>query len=86
MPNSGSIYGSFNGSSANNFIFRIDWTVLQQDNANRKSKVKFSWNVQRKYSGQNTYKYPAPWSQTSDGSTDFGSINFDIRNTQTWKY
>jgi len=84
MPNSGSIYGSFNGSSANNFIFRIDWTVLQQDNANRKSKVKFSWNVQRKYSGQNTYKYPAPWSQTTDGSTDSGSINFDIRNTPTY--
>ena len=84
MPNSGSIYGSFNGSSANNFIFRIDWTVLQQDNANRKSKVRFSWNVQRKYSGQNTYKYPAPWSQTTDGSTDSGSINFDIRNTPTY--
>ena len=84
MPNSGSIYGSFNGSSANNFIFRIDWTVLQQDNASRKSKVKFSWNVQRKYSGQNTYKYPAPWSQTTDGSTDSGNINFDIRNTPTY--
>jgi len=84
MPNSGSIYGSFNGSSANNFIFRIDWTVLQQDNANRKSKVKFFWNVQRKYSGQNTYKYPAPWSQTTDGSTDSGSINFDIRSTPTY--
>lgn len=84
MPSSGSIYGSFNGSSANNFIFRIDWTVLQQDNANRKSKVRFSWNIQRKYSNQNTYKYPAPWSQTTDGSTDSGSVNFDIRNTATY--
>ena len=80
MASSGTVYGSFNGSSGGNFTFRAEWTVLSQDIAARTSSVRIKWIVTKTYAGQQTWKQTTPWRQTVDGSETSGTVFFDIRN------
>lgn len=81
MASSGTINGSWNGSSTASISLRVDWSVVSQDIANKTSKVKFKWIAQRSSSQRTTNKANAPWSQSTAGASSSGTVNFDIRNT-----
>lgn len=82
MARSGVLTGSFNGTDGNIFTLYCYWSIYgQQDIANRTSTVQLQWAVQKSNAAWKTYKQNAPWTQTVDGSTTSGTVNFDIRNT-----
>ena len=80
MAMSGSLSGSWSGSGSARLTLRLDWQILSQSIANNTSRVKFSLVATRTTTSQNTYKLPAPWSMTINGTSYSGSNNFDIRN------
>ena len=78
MATNGSIYGT---TQQKNLTFRVDWTLLSQDPATRTSRVKLRWICTRKSSQTITNKVNAAWSQSLDGSTTSGTVNFNVGNT-----
>ena len=74
------INGSFNGSNAQYLTFKCGWEVLSQDKANKTSTVQLRWIVTKTISNLGTFKSNAPWSQTVDGTTTSGSLNFNLGN------
>lgn len=80
MASSGSISGSFNGTSTNSISFRVDWKVTSQDTATRTSTVQFKYICRRSSTQRTTYKDDAPWSLSASGTVT-GTVDFDIRNT-----
>lgn len=77
MPSSGTLTGSFNGTSGSHFTLRCKWTVNSQDSANLTSNVTFVWAVRKDWSYR-TFKNPASCSQNIAGASASGSVNFDI--------
>ena len=77
MASSGTLTGSFGGSSGSHFTLVCNWAIQSQSTANRTSYVRFDWAVRKDWSYR-TYKNPAAWSQTIDGSSASGTVNFDI--------
>ena len=78
MATSGTIYGTTHNS---NLTFRLDWNLVSQSAATRSSKVKLKWIMVRGTTATTTNKVNAPWTQTVDGTTTSGTVDFDIRNT-----
>lgn len=80
MASSGTLTGSFNGSNGNIFTLFCYWRITNQDVATRVSTVQLQWAVQKSSAAWQTYKQNAAWSQSVDGSSTSGTVNFDIRN------
>lgn len=77
MASSGTLIGSFNGSSGSHFSLRCNWSIVDQDTATRTSKVKLQWAVRKDWSYR-TYKNPASWTQVANDESSSGTVNFDI--------
>lgn len=78
MATNGSIYGT---TQQKNLTFRVDWILLSQDPATLTSRVKLRWICTRKSSATVTNKVGADWTQTLDGTTTNGEVNFNVGNT-----
>lgn len=71
----GRLYGAFSGgASSSHFSFYCDYSVSEGSST---STVYLDWYVARN-DNYTTYKNPARWTQTVDGSTESGSVNFSI--------
>ena len=81
MAMNGSLSGGWSGSGSSRLTLRLDWQIISQSIPNNNSIVQFSLVATRTTTSQNTYKLPAPWSMTINGTEYSGSDNFDIRNT-----
>lgn len=80
MASSGTLTGSFNGTDGRIFTLYCYWSITAQSAANRTSTVQLTWAVRKSSTQWQTYKANAPWSQSVDGASTSGVVNFDIRN------
>lgn len=80
MASSGTLTGSFSGTSGNVFTLFCYWSITEQSTANRTSTVQLRWAVRKSSAAWQTYKQNATWTQNVDRDSTSGTVNFDIRN------
>jgi len=79
MASKGTITGGFaNGQYSSYFTYRCDWEVLSQSTANKTSTVQLKFVVTKKDASFYTNKASTPWTQTVNGATTSGNLNFNI--------